>query len=150
MNVALDLQVATQAEGLPSEQQFFNWLGAVLGERDDVPEITIRLVDEAESRQLNSEYRDKERPTNVLAFPFQAPPGVEMPILGDLVICAPVVQREAAEQQKTVEAHWAHMVIHGALHLLGYDHIEANKAEVMEQREREILLKLGYPDPYLA
>ena len=146
----LDLQIATQIEALPSEQQMSLWLAAVIDEANSAAEITIRIVDEAESQKLNRDYRDTDRPTNVLSFPFQAPPGVEQPILGDVVVCAPVVMHEAAAQHKTVEAHWAHMVIHGTLHLLGYGHIEAVEAEVMEQREREILAQLGYPDPYLS
>ena len=146
----LDLQIATQAKALPSEQQIRNWLAAVVDESDETSEITIRIVDEAESQQLNRDYRDKDRPTNVLSFPFQPPPGTDIPILGDLVICAPVVLFEAVEQQKSAEAHWAHMVIHGTLHLLGYDHIEAADSESMERREQEILAQLGYPNPYLS
>jgi len=145
----LDLQIASGAEALPGEPEILTWLSAVLDETDSATEITIRIVDEAESQQLNHDYRDKDHPTNVLSFPFQAPPGVEMPVLGDLVICAPVVEREAIEQQKTTQAHWAHMVIHGTLHLLGFDHIEEDEAIAMESREKEILATLGLPDPYL-
>jgi probable rRNA maturation factor len=144
----LDLQIASKVEALPSEPEFLTWLSATIDRAAPTAEITVRIVDEAESQQLNHDYRDKDRPTNVLSFPFQAPPGVEMPILGDLVICAPVVQREAAEQQKSCQAHWAHLVIHGTLHLLGYDHIEEGEALIMESREKEILATLGLPDPY--
>ena len=107
-------------------------------------------VDEAESHELNLTYRGKDKPTNVLSFPFEAPPGIEMPLLGDLIICRQVVEQEAKEQQKPLEAHWAHMVVHGSLHLLGYDHIEDNEAEEMESLETEIMLALGYEDPYIA
>jgi len=105
---------------------------------------------EGESRELNHTYRGKDKPTNVLSFPFEAPPGIELPLLGDLIICRQVVEQEAQEQEKTLEAHWAHMVIHGSLHLLGYDHIEDDEAEEMESLETEIMLALGYPDPYIS
>jgi len=111
-------------------------------------EVVIRLVDEAESRQLNHDYRGIDRPTNVLSFPFEAPAEVQLPLLGDLVICAPVVAREAVEQGKAAKAHWAHMVIHGVLHLLGYDHQADDEAQQMEQRERELLYRLHFTDPY--
>ncbi|HGM9748081.1 TPA: rRNA maturation RNase YbeY [Proteus mirabilis] len=148
--VILDLQVATEnTQGLPSEAQFITWLKAVLPQFQPLSEVTIRIVDEAESHELNLTYRGKDRPTNVLSFPFEAPPEVELPLLGDLIICRQVVEKEADEQNKTVEEHWAHMVIHGCLHLLGYDHIEDDEAEEMEGLETEILQKLGYEDPYL-
>ncbi len=144
----LDLQIASEVEALPSESQIVAWLDATIDEANSAAEITLRIVDEAESRQINHNYRRKDQPTNVLSFPFQAPPGVEIAILGDLIICAPVVEREAEEQQKSREAHWAHMVVHGALHLLGYDHLSEDEAVVMESREKEILATLGYSDPY--
>ncbi|MEQ4925169.1 rRNA maturation RNase YbeY [Proteus hauseri] len=148
--VILDLQIATEnAQGLPDEAQFMTWLEAVLPQFQPVSEVTIRIVDEAESHELNLTYRGKDRPTNVLSFPFEAPPEIELPLLGDLIICRQVVEKEAIEQNKTVEEHWAHMVIHGCLHLLGYDHIEDDEAEEMESLETEILQKLGYEDPYL-
>ena len=125
------------------------WLEAVLPQFQPVSEVTIRIVDEAESHELNLTYRGKDRPTNVLSFPFEAPPEIELPLLGDLIICRQVVEKEAVEQSKTVEEHWAHMVIHGCLHLLGYDHIEDDEAEEMESLETEILQNLGYADPYL-
>jgi probable rRNA maturation factor len=117
--------------------------GAVTGE------ITIRIVEEAESAALNSQYRSKDGPTNVLAFPGDAAPlpDVDLP-LGDLVVCAPVVLREAEAQGKPPEAHWAHMVVHGTLHLRGYDHGTDEEAGVMEARERELLAGLGFADPY--
>ena len=148
MTIELELQIATGSLGLPTESQCKTWIEAALAGYSGSVEITIRLVDEAESQQLNHDYRGKDRPTNVLSFPFQAPPGVETPLLGDLVICAPLVLLEAQAQQKPPEAHWAHLVVHGVLHLLGHDHLEVAEAEQMEQREREILGGLGYPDPY--
>ncbi|CDM90923.1 rRNA maturation RNase YbeY [Xenorhabdus bovienii] len=150
-SVILDLQIACKnPEGLPDEALFQRWLESVLPQFQAESEVTIRLVDEAESHDLNLTYRGKDKPTNVLSFPFEAPPEVELPLLGDLIICRQVVEQEAEEQQKTVEEHWAHMVIHGSLHLLGYDHIEDDEAEEMESLETEILQKMGYADPYLA
>ncbi|HIF9114656.1 TPA: rRNA maturation RNase YbeY [Photobacterium damselae] len=151
MAIYLDLQYATESEtGLPAEADFQSWLEAAITTFQTDAEVTIRLVDEAESHQLNLEYRGKDRPTNVLSFPFEAPPGMEMDLLGDLVICRQVVEREAPEQNKTLTAHWAHMVVHGSLHLLGYDHIEDDEAEEMEALETEIMEKMGFPDPYAA
>lgn len=111
-------------------------------------ELAIRLVDEAESACLNGHYRHKDGATNVLSFPADLPPEVDLPLLGDIVICAPVVAREAGEQGKAVDAHWAHMVIHATLHLLGYDHLDAGEAAVMENLETDILTGLGFPPPY--
>ncbi|WP_127957733.1 rRNA maturation RNase YbeY [Serratia microhaemolytica] len=149
--VILDLQLACHnRDGLPSEACFQRWLTHLLPQFVDEAEVTIRLVDTEESQQLNFTYRGKNSPTNVLSFPFEAPAGIELPLLGDLVICRQVVEQEANEQQKSIEAHWAHMVVHGSLHLLGYDHIEDHQAEEMESLETEIMLQLGYPDPYLA
>lgn len=149
MTLWLDLQIACdEAAGLPAEQDIETWLAAALeGERDET-EVTVRLVDEAESQELNRDYRGKDKPTNVLSFPFEAPPGVELPLLGDLVICRQVVEREAAEQNKPLQAHWAHMVVHGCLHLLGFDHIKDDEADIMEAREIRILARLGMDNPY--
>lgn len=150
-NVILDLQLACENEqGLPPESDFQRWLDAVLPQFQPESEVTICLVDEAESCELNHTYRSKDKPTNVLSFPFEAPPGIELPLLGDLIICRQVVEQEAAEQEKVLEVHWAHMVIHGSLHLLGYDHIKDEEAEEMESLETEIMLALGYPDPYIS
>lgn len=149
--VILDLQLACADENhLPAESDFQRWLEAAVTPFQPESEVTIRLVDEAESNELNLTYRGKDKPTNVLSFPFEAPPGIELPLLGDLIICRQIVEQEAAEQGKTVEAHWAHMVVHGTLHLLGYDHIEDEEAEEMEALETEIMLALGYPDPYIS
>ncbi|MDH0288078.1 rRNA maturation RNase YbeY [Pseudomonas sp. GD04087] len=147
----LDLQVASEAAGLPSEAEFRTWCELALRQRQNDSELTIRLVDEAEGRELNKTWRHKDYATNVLSFPADVPDELlDIPLLGDLVICAPVVTREAAEQGKSVQAHWAHLVIHGCLHLLGYDHIDDVEAEDMEGLERELLAELGHPDPYAA
>lgn len=145
----LEIQRASEAGDLPSEAQLTLWAGAPLPADEGPLELVIRLVDEAESRRLNRDYRGIDKPTNVLSFPFDPPPEVPLPLLGDLVICAPVVVREAAEQGKPADAHWAHMVIHGVLHLLGYDHQSDDEARRMEQRERELLRRLHFSDPYL-
>ncbi|MHB9799167.1 rRNA maturation RNase YbeY [Pseudomonas sp. MT3] len=147
----LDLQVASDAPGLPSEAAFRRWCELALRQRQNDSELTIRLVDEGEGRELNRTWRHKNYATNVLSFPADVPDELlDIPLLGDLVICAPVVTREAAEQGKSAEAHWAHLVIHGCLHLLGYDHIDDAEAEEMEGLERELLAELGHPDPYAA
>ncbi|MCS4308026.1 putative rRNA maturation factor [Rheinheimera pacifica] len=149
MAITLDLQLASTADNLPSEAQVQQWLNAAILPFQTEAEVTVRIVDQAESQQLNFDYRSKDKPTNVLSFPFQCPPGIELPLLGDLVICAPVVAAEAAEQHKSLQAHWAHMVIHGCLHLLGFDHINDDDAEQMEAEEVTILQQLGINNPYL-
>ena len=150
-SIFVDLQIATEnIEGLPTEEQIVQWATAAVQPAGDEVEMTVRIVDEAESHELNLTYRGKDRPTNVLSFPFECPDEVELPLLGDLVICRQVVEREAADQEKPLMAHWAHMVVHGSLHLLGYDHIEDNEAEEMESLETQIMQGLGFDDPYLA
>lgn len=150
-SIFVDLQIATEnIEGLPTEEQIVQWATAAVQPEGDEVEMTVRIVDEAESHELNLTYRGKDRPTNVLSFPFECPDEVELPLLGDLVICRQVVEREAAEQEKPLMAHWAHMVVHGCLHLLGYDHIEDDEAEEMESLETQIMQGLGFDDPYLA
>ena len=147
----IDLQIACEQEsGLPTAEQIEQWATAAVQPQSDEVEITVRIVDEAESHELNLNYRGKDRPTNVLSFPFECPDEVELPLLGDLVICRQVVEREAQEQDKPVMAHWAHMVVHGSLHLLGYDHIEDDEAEEMESLETQIMIGLGFADPYLS
>ncbi|THA00832.1 rRNA maturation RNase YbeY [Rodentibacter pneumotropicus] len=149
-NIIIDLQIATEnTQGLPTEQQITQWATAVVQPEGDNVEMTVRIVDEEESHELNLTYRGKDRPTNVLSFPFECPDEIELPLLGDLVICRQVVEREAIEQEKTLMAHWAHMVVHGSLHLLGYDHIEDEEAEEMESLETQIMQNLGFSDPYL-
>ena len=149
MSVTVDVQYEMEAG--PDDDDIRRWLEAVLTAEAilaDV-EITVRIVDEAEMAELNERYRHKIGSTNILSFPFEAPPGMECNLLGDLVIAAPVVQREAREQGKTENAHWAHMIVHGTLHLLGYDHQQPVEAEAMEAREISILQQLGYANPYL-
>ena len=149
MSVILDLQLAcADTSNLPGGADFQRWLDAAVLPFQEEAEVTIRLVDEAESNQLNLTYRGKDKPTNVLSFPFECPPGVELPLLGDLIICRQVVEREANEQNKPLLAHWAHMVVHGSLHLLGYDHIDDEEAEEMEALEVEFMQALGYDNPY--
>jgi len=153
MDIELDLQNALapgESEGLrvPDEALFEQWVAAVLAGRRDEAQLTIRITDVAEIQELNATYRGKDKPTNVLSFPFEAPPGVDIPLLGDIIICAQVVADEAEAQEKPLQAHWAHMVIHGTLHLLGYDHIDETEAEEMEGLEIDLLAGLGYANPY--
>lgn len=147
--IILDLQIATQnQDNLPSEEQINQWLNIILPPFMSEAELTIRIVDEEESQHLNNTYRHKDKPTNVLSFPFESPIEIETPLLGDLIICKQVVEREANEQQKSLSSHWAHMIVHGCLHLLGYDHIEDDEAEEMEGIEIEIMAELGFANPY--
>ena len=152
MSPRIETQYAVCDERTPPKSAFHYWADIALTDREGPTAVTIRVVDENESRTLNREYRDRDRPTNVLSFPFDAPPGVPAEttgyLLGDLVICAAVVEREAAEQGKNPVAHWAHMVVHGILHLCGHDHQTEAEAENMEARERVILERLGFGDPY--
>lgn len=149
--VIIDLQLAcVDQQGLPSLEQFQQWAKFAVRAEQFSPEITVRIVDEAESQQLNASYRGKDYPTNVLSFPFECPAEIDLPLLGDLVICRQVVEREAKEQNKDLQAHWAHMLVHGCLHLLGYDHLEDQQAEQMESLETEIMQQLGFTDPYAS
>lgn len=153
----VDIQRESSAADLPSDAQITAWAQAALEDIQPAAELCVVLIDATESQQLNAQYRGKDYPTNVLSFPFEQPEGIDPAelgdvanIIGDMLICAEVVQREAREQGKSPEAHWAHMVVHGCLHLCGYDHIEDDEAEEMEDLERAILKKLGYSDPYLV
>jgi len=146
--IALEVQWASDQSSLPETTDFDRWVRAALEGVDHPVELVIRVVDEAEGQELNQRYRSKDKPTNVLSFPFEAPAGVECDHLGDLVICAPVVIREAQEQGKPLNDHWAHLVIHGVLHLRGYDHQTEDEAQQMESREKTILHGLGVEDPY--
>ncbi len=149
-SIVIDRQATINEPLLPTLEQLTHWVGCVFSHHpdDDRLELTIRFVDEAESQALNRDYRGNDKSTNVLSFPFENPPGVCLPLLGDLIICHAVVAHEAKEQQKPLEHHYAHMVVHGTLHLMGYDHIEEQEAEEMEQLERELLATLNIPDPY--
>jgi probable rRNA maturation factor len=142
------VQRATEAADIPGDEQFQSWVETALKGRFDGGELCIRVVDSHESQALNLQYRGKDKPTNVLSFPFEVPEGIELDLLGDLVICAKVVAHEAAEQQIPLLTHWAPLVIHGTLRLLGYDHIKDEDAEEMEALERQLLADLSIPDPY--
>ena len=156
----LDLQVAPQIDAqqqktLPRQELLEKWINATLqasqetAKRSGEIQLTVRIVDVAEIKQLNETYRHKSGATNVLSFPFDAPPQVDLPLLGDIIICAPVVQQEAQQQNKILLNHWAHMIVHGTLHLLGYDHISPQQAEKMESLEIDILSEFGIPNPYI-
>jgi probable rRNA maturation factor len=146
--IHVDVEDASGAPDVPAADELARWAEAALRGRQQDAELSIRIVGEAEGAELNDTYRHKSGPTNVLSFPAELPPGVPVAALGDLVICAPVVAREAAVQGKAPAAHWAHMVVHGCLHLLGYDHEDDGQAAEMEPLETAILADLGYPDPY--
>ncbi|NQZ20528.1 MAG: rRNA maturation RNase YbeY [Colwellia sp.] len=149
MTIDLDIQHACAAENLPSTAELQCWVETALGHYNKDFELTIRIVAIAESQALNHQYREKNKPTNVLSFPFEVPEGIELNLLGDLVVCADVVAKEAQEQHKKLNHHWAHMVIHGCLHLLGFDHIDDNEATEMEALETRLLKELDISDPYL-
>jgi len=155
--IRLDVAVgyAVPRAGIPAAVSFRKWVAAALAGRIREADLAIRIVDGKEGRSFNHHYRGKDYATNVLSFPAEMaedvkmPKGVKMPLLGDLVLCAPVIAREALEQGKPVGAHYAHLTVHGTLHLLGWDHEDAREAEAMEQLEREILAGMGLPDPYI-
>jgi len=146
----IDIQLATDHDYIPRPSLLRKWAKFALGRKIKSAEITLRIVDGKEMKDLNETYRQKKGLTNVLSFPFTIPDEVKLdiPILGDIVICAEVVNREAEEQKKTPEAHWAHMIVHGVFHLLGYDHEEDSEAQIMETLETEIMQQLGYKNPY--
>jgi probable rRNA maturation factor len=150
MTLRVEVQQVTEDPAIPLRRQFTVWARAAWRDPSRKAEVVVRITDANESRQLNRDYRHRDKPTNVLSFPFEPVPGVESDHLGDLVICAPVVAREACEQGKLPEAHWAHMVVHGMLHLQGYDHEHEAQAEVMETLETQILTGLDYPAPYAS
>ena len=145
--VTLDFQLASDADSIPQEDCLQQW-SQLAWQSDEPTEVTIRVVDEPEMQALNCQYRGNDKPTNVLSFPFEAPAGIHIPLAGDLVICAPIVAQEAREQYKDIEAHWAHMVIHGMLHLQNYDHIDELEAEEMEGLEIRLLAQIGIANPY--
>jgi probable rRNA maturation factor len=150
VQLTVDVQVACEAEH-PADTQIIAWVREALQQADpERPEVelTVRLVEPSEITRLNREFRNKDGATNVLSFPFEPPAGIPIPLLGDIVICAQVVLQEAKEQGKQPESHWAHMVIHGVLHLLGYDHQTEPEAQRMESTEVEIMQRLGYANPY--
>ncbi|MGH8474193.1 MAG: rRNA maturation RNase YbeY [Methylococcales bacterium] len=144
----VEIQRAFQGPGIPASKRIRNWANAVLDPRVHGTESVIRVVDSQESAALNQRFRNKIGPTNVLSFGYGSDTDQPIKLLGDIVICAPVVADEAARQAKDSDAHWAHMVVHGLLHLLGYDHVDDRDAVEMETLETQILSGLGYPDPY--
>ena len=146
----IDIQIATGEAPTPSTEDLRRWCESALPDDKRDAEIALQVVDAAAIQTLNKDYRGKDKATNVLSFPSDLPPEVELDHLGDILICAAVVAEEAQEQQKSAEAHWAHMVVHGTLHLLGYDHIDEQDAIEMETLETHILHGLGYSDPYGA
>lgn len=149
MTYQIDIESNSQSQHIPTADKIERWISAALAAHQlTEAEVSVYIVDEAESQELNAQYRNKDKPTNVLSFPADLPEEIEIPLLGDLVVCAPVVEREAQEQGKTLDAHWAHMLIHGTLHLLGFDHIEDEEAETMEALETQLITALNYPAPY--
>ena len=145
----LEIQTEYESTNQPSETQLQAWIDIALKDYGKEAELVIRIVDTEESADLNQQYRQKSGSTNILSFPFEAPEHIELNLLGDLVICAPVLEAEALEQQKNLHDHWAHIVIHGVLHLLGYDHITDEDALIMEEKEIYLLNELNIKNPYL-
>jgi probable rRNA maturation factor len=149
--VVVDCQIASKVTSIPTQDELCVWVSAVcLLQAMAAAEVTVRIVDEDEMHQLNKTYRDKDKPTNVLSFTADIPPEIELevPLLGDIIICAPIITKEALQQEKALKGHWAHMVIHGVLHLLGYDHESEEDAKVMEEKEVIVLEQLGFEHPY--
>ena len=153
--INVDFQPEFEGDNLPSFEHVSEWASTALGGLKEDADLSVVLVGPDESQQLNHEFRGKDKPTNVLSFPFEVHEelvGMDIDMgntIGDLIICVPVVEKEAQEQNKPIMHHWAHMVVHGCLHLIGYDHIKDDEAEVMENLERQILAKLGIDAPYL-
>lgn len=148
MSIDVDIDNACEATTVPADRLFSVWIHAALAGLRQRADVSIRIVSPEESAELNAQYRQQDKPTNVLSFPSDLPEDCNPPLLGDLAICADVVEREAREQGKTLESHWAHMVVHGTLHLLGFDHVDDGEAEQMEAREIAILQQLGFANPY--
>ena len=146
MPISLDVQIASKSSDLPKAVQFQQWANSIQIEEET--SACLRVVDEAEAKMLNFKYRQIDKPTNVLSFPAEVIPQIEINFLGDVVICAPVVIEEAKSQEKLVDDHWAHLLIHGLLHLQGYDHINEKDAEEMESLELELLNSLNISNPY--
>lgn len=149
MNHIIDIQIVFDSPNQPDRQHIQRWVDTALADFDRDTEIVVRIVGEQESAGLNEQYRHKSGPTNILSFPVEVPDGIELDLLGDLVICASVLEQEALEQHKPLAHHWAHIIIHGVLHLLGYDHMDDQQAELMENKEISILNRLNIPNPYI-
>ena len=150
MAIHVDIQMACTSEEPPDEDSIRRWVAAAIGNRREEAELSVRIVDLSEGQALNQQYRGAKGATNVLSFPFAAELPEPLPLIGDIVICAPVVAEEAHQQQKEAKAHWAHMIVHGVLHLLGYDHQNDGDASIMETLETDILQGLGFPPPYIS
>ena len=150
VDLELHLQVASAALDVPDRAFFAACVACALRSLRDSAELTIRIVDEAEARELNRRWRERDYATNVLSFPALGLTDIAPDMLGDIVICAPVVSTEAAAQGKSSAAHWSHLAVHGVLHLLGFDHEDEQSAVIMEHHERVILANLGFADPYRA
>jgi probable rRNA maturation factor len=148
MTLIVDIQMASASEEAPDPQSIERWIGAAIGDQRESTELSVRIVDAEEGQALNEQFRGSTGATNVLSFPFENESPEPLPLIGDIVICAPVVAKEAREQNKALNAHWAHMMIHGVLHLLGYDHQNETDANLMESLETEIMQGLGFPPPY--
>lgn len=144
----IDIQRVCADTDAPVDPDLIRYAGAALVDHPEA-EVTLRLVDDEESRTLNRTWRGRDRPTNVLSFPAGAPAEIAGGFIGDLVLCVPVIAAEAEAQGKPLHGHWAHMIIHGILHLLGFDHTCDSEAAEMEAREIELLARLGHPDPYM-
>lgn len=149
MTIIVDVQYACDASSLPNEDQITHWAKQTLNDFKQNAELTIRLVGEEEGGELNERWRQSKGPTNVLSFPADSPEHITPELLGDIIICAPVIAKEAAEQEKALDAHWKHMIVHGILHLLGYDHIDETQAKTMESLEISILHTIGVGNPYI-
>ncbi|MFZ0218966.1 MAG: rRNA maturation RNase YbeY [Candidatus Aquirickettsiella sp.] len=147
--IKITIQIIASNTFIPSRYFLQRWVNNALAKQIGINQVNLRIVGKKESTKLNRNYRHKKNPTNVLSFPFEPPPGISSAFLGDLVICAPLVNQEAKQQQKTSLAHWAHLVIHGCLHLIGYDHIHDKDATKMETIEIQLLEDLGYENPYI-
>ena len=149
MTISVDLQIATLSKNIPAPGEIERWVCTALSDIRDNAEMTVRIVDEVEATELNKRWRQANGPTNVLSFPVDGNEAFVPELLGDIVICAPVIEKEAESQKKSIQAHWAHMVVHGTLHLLGFDHGNDTDAEKMETLEIQILDKLGITNPYI-
>ena len=150
MTIIVDIQMASASEEAPDPQSIERWVSAAIGNQRESTELSVRIVDNEEGQLLNEQFRGSSGATNVLSFPFENESPEPLPLIGDIVICAPIVAKEAVEQNKALNAHWAHMIIHGVLHLLGYDHQNDTEANAMEALETEIMQGLGFPPPYLS
>ncbi len=150
MTAKINVEYVSNASELPAEAMIAHWAQAALEGHERYVEVGVRIVDESEIIELNQRFRKRAEPTNVLSFPFEDPPGTQTDVLGDVVVCAPIVSSQAQTEGKPLSAHWAHMIVHGIMHLRGYDHESPEEANAMEHMETRILEGLGFPDPYAS